>query len=203
MPVGTGFVKARFYSVHGVRPWADHSAGSRRITGRLRPYVYGALVLLHASVLMRRFGFDAAILFSDILVVPHALGQHVSFEAGEGPRLAPPIGADGLETIARTIDVGALAPVFETIRIVRSCGRYLGLYRPANGQRSRDWSRPGELCSVARIFVVSRQELIVASTGGRSMKRGQRFHNLFANDDCGAPAGTAQLLRKSLSILLH
>src|SRR3954471_18150246 len=38
---------------------------------------------------VRRFGFDAAILFSDILVVPHALGQDLSFEAGEGPRLAP------------------------------------------------------------------------------------------------------------------
>jgi cytochrome c len=37
---------------------------------------------------IRRFGFDAAILFSDILVIPHALGQKVSFESGEGPRLA-------------------------------------------------------------------------------------------------------------------
>src|ERR1700722_16250594 len=36
---------------------------------------------------IRRFQFDAAILFSDILIVPHALGQRVSFEAGEGPRL--------------------------------------------------------------------------------------------------------------------
>ena len=36
---------------------------------------------------IRRFGFDAAIMFSDILVVPHALGQHVTFETGEGPRL--------------------------------------------------------------------------------------------------------------------
>src|SRR5215510_283998 len=40
---------------------------------------------------VRRFGFDAAILFSDILVVPHALGQTLMFEAGEGPRLAPAI----------------------------------------------------------------------------------------------------------------
>jgi uroporphyrinogen decarboxylase len=35
---------------------------------------------------IHRFGFDAAILFSDILVVPHALGQRVSFVEGEGPR---------------------------------------------------------------------------------------------------------------------
>jgi len=40
---------------------------------------------------IRRFGFDGAILFSDILVIPHALGQHLWFEAGEGPRLAPPL----------------------------------------------------------------------------------------------------------------
>ena len=40
---------------------------------------------------IRRFGFDGAILFSDILVVPHALGQDLSFEAGEGPRLSPPL----------------------------------------------------------------------------------------------------------------
>jgi uroporphyrinogen decarboxylase len=69
---------------------------------------------------IRRFGFDAAILFSDILVVPHALGQHVSFAAGEGPRLSPTIGRDGLRTVAERIDLGALAAVFETIRIVRA-----------------------------------------------------------------------------------
>src|ERR1700731_849969 len=40
---------------------------------------------------VRRFGFAAAILFSDILVVPHALGQTVTFEAGEGPHLTAPI----------------------------------------------------------------------------------------------------------------
>jgi uroporphyrinogen decarboxylase len=45
---------------------------------------------------VRRFVFDAAILFSDILVVPHALGQHVSFAVDEGPRLAPTIGPYGL-----------------------------------------------------------------------------------------------------------
>src|SRR4051812_49143343 len=38
---------------------------------------------------VRRFGFDAAILFSDILVIPHALGQAVNFTVGEGPQLDP------------------------------------------------------------------------------------------------------------------
>ncbi|MBV8167632.1 MAG: uroporphyrinogen decarboxylase, partial [Alphaproteobacteria bacterium] len=49
---------------------------------------------------VRRFGFDAAILFSDILVVPHALGRHVSFEAGEGPRLPPLDDAAKLNALA-------------------------------------------------------------------------------------------------------
>ena len=44
---------------------------------------------------MRRFGFDAAIVFADILLIPRALGQEVWFEAGEGPRLGvlPPVEA--------------------------------------------------------------------------------------------------------------
>ena len=69
---------------------------------------------------VRRFGFDAAILFSDILLVPHALGQQVSFAVGEGPQLTPTIGPDGLGALADKIDLGALASVFETIRVVRA-----------------------------------------------------------------------------------
>jgi uroporphyrinogen decarboxylase len=69
---------------------------------------------------VRRFGFDAAILFSDILVIPHALGQQLTFEAGEGPRLSPTIMDTAmLNRLAGTIEMGALAPVFETIRRVR------------------------------------------------------------------------------------
>jgi uroporphyrinogen decarboxylase len=70
---------------------------------------------------VRRFGFDAAILFSDILVIPHALGQKLTFEAGEGPRLSPAIADAGLlGKLAGAMDMQALAPVFETIRRVRA-----------------------------------------------------------------------------------
>ena len=64
---------------------------------------------------IRRFGLDAAILFSDILVVPDALGQQVDFVAGEGPRLAAIGDAAGLGRLRATIDLDALAPVFEAI----------------------------------------------------------------------------------------
>ena len=69
---------------------------------------------------IRRFGFDAAILFSDILVIPHALGQTVRFSAGEGPQLSPVIGADNFGVLRAEIDLGVLAPVFETIGLVRA-----------------------------------------------------------------------------------
>ena len=68
---------------------------------------------------IRRFSFDAAILFSDILVVPHALGQNVRFSAGEGPLLAPAMDAAEIARLKRAIDLAVLAPVFETIRRVR------------------------------------------------------------------------------------
>jgi uroporphyrinogen decarboxylase len=69
---------------------------------------------------IRRFGFDAAILFSDILVVPYALGQHVSFESGEGPRLDAIASPADLSRLKPEIDQKALAPVYETIRLVKA-----------------------------------------------------------------------------------
>src|ERR1700742_3608617 len=69
---------------------------------------------------VRRFGFDAAILFSDILVVPHALGRSVRFEAGEGPRLDPLDTPDKASTLATKADFGKLEPVYEALRRVRA-----------------------------------------------------------------------------------
>jgi uroporphyrinogen decarboxylase len=68
---------------------------------------------------IRRFGFDAAILFSDILVVPHALGQCVSFVEGEGPRLDALKEPAALGRLRNELDHAALAPVYDTIARVR------------------------------------------------------------------------------------
>jgi uroporphyrinogen decarboxylase len=64
---------------------------------------------------IRRFGFDAAILFSDILVLPDALGQRVGFETGNGPRLDPIDDAEGLAKLKPEPDWNRLAPVFESL----------------------------------------------------------------------------------------
>jgi uroporphyrinogen decarboxylase len=68
---------------------------------------------------IRRFGFDAAIMFSDILVVPHALGQHVTFEAGEGPRLDALQDPAALKRLRTEIDHGKLAPIYKMIKRVK------------------------------------------------------------------------------------
>ena len=68
---------------------------------------------------IRRFGFDAAILFSDILVVPHALGRSVTFEPGEGPRLEPVDCPSKIRALPTEADERVLAPVYEALRLVR------------------------------------------------------------------------------------
>ena len=68
---------------------------------------------------LKRFELDAAILFSDILVIPDALGQKVTFETGEGPRLDPINASEGIKNLDSTLNLSRLAPVFETIQIVR------------------------------------------------------------------------------------
>jgi len=64
---------------------------------------------------IRRFGFDAAILFSDILVVPHALGQKVTFVEGEGPVLEPITDEAGLGRLTEGGVDQCLAPVYEAV----------------------------------------------------------------------------------------
>ncbi|MHA6721598.1 uroporphyrinogen decarboxylase [Sphingomonas sp. RS2018] len=67
---------------------------------------------------IRRFGFDGAILFSDILMVPWALGQDLTFGPGEGPRLAPAVTTRAAIDALGPTDRAKLAPIYETVRRV-------------------------------------------------------------------------------------
>ena len=67
---------------------------------------------------LKRFAFDGAILFSDILIVPHAIGQALTFVAGEGPRLAPPLSEaslDGLQPVLQRLE-----PIWATVARVKA-----------------------------------------------------------------------------------
>ncbi|HEX7711644.1 MAG TPA: uroporphyrinogen decarboxylase [Sphingomonadaceae bacterium] len=67
---------------------------------------------------LRRFGFDGAILFSDILIVPHAMGQGLAFLEGEGPRLSPRLVDRSLAELNAV--PARLAPIYETVRLVKA-----------------------------------------------------------------------------------
>lgn len=67
---------------------------------------------------IRRYAFDAAILFSDILVIPDAIGRNVRFEEGSGPQLDP-LDVDEIEAVTRTELGTKLDPVYETVKRLR------------------------------------------------------------------------------------
>ena len=68
---------------------------------------------------IRRYGFDAAILFADILLLPQALGVDLWFETGEGPRMSTTTTADELAGLRATGDIHeTLNPIYETVRIL-------------------------------------------------------------------------------------
>ena len=67
---------------------------------------------------LKRFpGLDAAILFSDILIIPFAIGQNLTFVSGEGPRLTPPLMSASLDDL--TPFLTRLEPIYETVAKVR------------------------------------------------------------------------------------
>lgn len=69
---------------------------------------------------LQHFPLDAAILFSDILVIPDALGQKVSFEEGEGPHLSPLSLSSFREVLCRDFFLEKASPVYETIRLTKT-----------------------------------------------------------------------------------
>lgn len=66
---------------------------------------------------LRRYGFDGAILFSDILIVPYAMGQELQFLAGEGPHLSPRLVDSALSSLIAVPE--RLTPIYETVKLVR------------------------------------------------------------------------------------
>jgi len=67
---------------------------------------------------IRRFGFDGAILFSDILIVPYAMGQNLEFLAGEGPRLSPRLIDHALDSLHAVPQ--RLTPIYDTVAKVKA-----------------------------------------------------------------------------------
>ena len=85
---------------------------------------------------LKRFPeLDAAILFSDILIVPFAIGQNLSFVAGEGPRLTPPLMSTSLDEL--TGFPARLDPIYETVRTVR---KRLGKAKTLIGFAGAPWT---------------------------------------------------------------
>jgi len=68
---------------------------------------------------IRRFDLDGAVLFSDILVVPYALGQELHFQAGEGPKLEPIADRRALERLSQENVRERFEPIYETVARVR------------------------------------------------------------------------------------
>ena len=69
---------------------------------------------------IRRFGFDAAILFSDILILPHAMGQDLRYAEGEGPQLAPIRDAAGFAQLDAGRAPGFMAPIMDAVSRIRA-----------------------------------------------------------------------------------
>jgi uroporphyrinogen decarboxylase len=93
----------------------------RRAAGSFLELCYTPSLAMEVTLQpIRRFGFDAAILFSDILVVPDALGQEVRFVEGEGPQLTPIRDRQAAQRLDSSRVRCHLAPVFETVRRVRA-----------------------------------------------------------------------------------
>jgi uroporphyrinogen decarboxylase len=67
---------------------------------------------------IRRYGMDGAILFSDILIVPYAMGQDLEFLVGEGPRLSPRLVDAALSSLHAVPE--RLSPIYETVKLVRA-----------------------------------------------------------------------------------
>jgi uroporphyrinogen decarboxylase len=104
--------------------------------GGFLPLVYDSEAAAEITLQpIRRFGFDGAILFSDILIVPYAMGQDLEFLAGEGPRLSPRLVDSALDRLRAVPQ--RLAPIYDTVAKVRAG---LGAGRTLLGFAGSPWT---------------------------------------------------------------
>src|SRR5215469_8830741 len=127
-----GHIKPLLRAVSGEtmsRPpwWLMRQAGRylpeyREIRARTRDFIELCLTPKLATELtlqpVRRYRMSGAILFSDILMLPHALGQKLAYHEGEGPVLEPIEGRAGIARLDPSQAIGRLDPVFEAVRRV-------------------------------------------------------------------------------------
>jgi uroporphyrinogen decarboxylase len=131
-------------NVHPRPIWLMRQAGRylpeyqalRHVRGGFLPMVYDTDAAAEITLQpIRRYGFDGAILFSDILIVPYAMGQDLEFVVGEGPRLSPRLAETALGALSPIKD--RLAPIYETVRKVRAA---LGPERTLLGFAGSPWT---------------------------------------------------------------
>jgi len=165
--------------------WLMRQAGRylpeyREVRGKVRDFIELCLTpALAAEATMqpvRRFGMDAAILFSDILMLPYALGQRVSFREGEGPVLEPIEDHKALLRLDRDRAISLLEPVLETIRrvkeVVGPCTAVMGFAGApwtvatymVEGGSSRDFQRVKSWAYHDPATFAALMELLVEST---------------------------------------
>ena len=143
---------------------------------------------------LRRYNFDAAIVFADILVIPDALGQDVAFKEGEGPVLEPIRTFEQLSILDIDLVEEALSPIYETLKILsREIPETTGLIGFAGspwtvavymvegrgkteGERARDWaySAPKEFEKLIDILVEATSRYLI-----RQVKAGAEVLQLF------------------------
>lgn len=132
---------------------------------------------------VRRFGFDAAILFSDILVVPLALGRRLWFAEGEGPRLEPMLNAKDLLSLRPDANTHVLLPIYETVANVRA---QLGPQTTLIGFCGAPWT-------VATYMIAGRGTLDQAPAKQLAAREPQAFQHLV---DCLVEASVDYLAKQ-------
>ena len=87
--------------------------------GGFLPLVYDSAAAAEITLQpFRRYGFDGAFLFSDILIVPYAMGQDLEFLVGEGPQLSPRLVDTALASLQKVPQ--RLSPIYETVKLVKA-----------------------------------------------------------------------------------